>query len=106
MISEILAGIAKKVSTKAVSRIMSESLAESIKDAEINVQKKLHRVIQHNVNIAMRKLKRELMHSCMMMFSFGLVMFGVLLMLSKYFSIQYILISAGFILFSITIISK
>ncbi len=106
MISEILAGIAKKVSTKTVSKIMSDSFAESMKDVEINMQKKLHRIVQHNVNIAMRKLKRELIHSCMMMFSFGLVMFGVLLMLSKYFSIQYILLSAGFILFSITIISK
>jgi hypothetical protein len=106
MISDLINRAIKKVSKKAIGGAVSDEVSESLGLIEKNLERKLDRLMQRNLIIATRRLKREMLHSSIMMFSFMLIIFGVLLMLNRYFSIEYILVAAGFVLLSITIISK
>ena len=106
MITEMITGLIKKLTSKTISKMVTDGLINSISGVEERLEKRLTRALQKNVDSAVKKVKRELLHASMLMFAFAMIILGVFMIMAKYFPAEYLLIASGTILLSVTIISK
>lgn len=106
MITEMITGLLKNMSTKTVNKVVAKTLIKCVSGVEKRLEKRLSKALQKNVDTAVKKAKREIMHASVLMFSIVLVLIGVFLILAKYFPAEYLLIVAGGILFSVTVASR
>ncbi|MFA5141717.1 MAG: hypothetical protein WC471_01985 [Candidatus Woesearchaeota archaeon] len=106
MIKEFIEGLTEKISAKSISKLVAEGILHSTKDIEQHFEQKINEVVQKNINVAVKKFRKQLLQTGLLTFSIILIVSGLLMVLGQYFPMRYLMLATGFILLSIAIISK